>query len=116
MQTIDRMVDVFPAHQQSQIRSQLAASLLAVVSQRLLPKVDGGRVPAIELMIKNHAVENLIREGKTYQIDNIIETNFDDGMVTMDKALADLVRRGLVNIDVAMNYAKDQKNFQSMLQ
>lgn len=115
-QTIDRIIDVFPSHQQNQVRMQLASSLLGVVSQRLLPKVDGGRVPALEIMIKNHAVENLIREGKTYQIDNVIETSSDQGMITLDKSLAELVRRGLVAIDVAMAYSKDPKNFQNILQ
>jgi twitching motility protein PilT len=114
-QTIDRIIDVFPAHQQNQIRSQLASSLLGVFSQRLIPKVDGGRIPAVEIMVKNHAVENLIREGKTYQIDNVIETSSDQGMVSMDKSLADLVKKGLITIDDAITYSKDSKNFQSLL-
>lgn len=115
-QTVDRIIDVFPANQQNQVRMQLASSLLGVVSQRLIPKVDGGRVPALEIMIKNHAIENLIRENKTYQIDNVIETSSDQGMITLDKSLAELVRRGLVGVDVAMAYAKDPKNFQNILQ
>ncbi len=115
-QTIDRIIDVFPAAQQNQVRMQLASSLLGVVSQRLIPRVDGGRIPAMEIMIKNHAIENLIREGKTYQIDNVIETGSDQGMITLDKSMAELVRRGLVGVDTAMGYAKDQKNFQNILQ
>ena len=115
-QTVDRIIDVFPPHQQNQVRSQLANVLLAVVSQRLIPRSDkDGRVPAIEIMIKNHAVENLIRENKSYQIDNVIETGSAEGMITMDKSLADLVRRGLVSLDVAQMYATDRKNFQTML-
>jgi len=114
-QTIDRIIDVFPAHQQNQVRSQLANVLLGVVSQRLVQKVDGGRVPAIEVMIKNHAVENLIRENKAFQIDNVIETSSDQGMIAMDKCLVELVRKGVVSVDSAMAYAKDQKNFQMML-
>jgi twitching motility protein PilT len=114
-QTIDRIVDVFPAHQQNQVRSQLANVLLGVVSQRLLPRHDGGRVPAVEIMIKNHAIENLIRENKTYQIDNVIETSSDQGMITMDKSLAELVKKGLVSSDVALAYTKDAKSFQSLL-
>ncbi|MFA6383118.1 MAG: type IV pilus twitching motility protein PilT [Parcubacteria group bacterium] len=114
-QTIDRIIDVFPVHQQNQVRSQLASSLLGVVSQRLIPKIDGGRIPAVEIMIKNHAVENLIREGKTYQIDNVIETSSEQGMVSMDKSLANLVRQGLVTVDTASAYAKDPKNFQNMV-
>jgi len=114
-QTIDRIVDVFPAHQQNQVRSQLANVLLAVVSQRLITRVDKGRVPAIEIMIKNHAVENLIRENKSYQIGNVIETGSQEGMITMDKSLADLVRRGLISLEVAGAYARDPKNFETLL-
>jgi twitching motility protein PilT len=114
-QTIDRIIDVFPAHQQNQVRSQLANVLLGVASQRLVPRIDGGRVPAVEIMIKNHAIENLIRENKSYQIDNVIETGADQGMVTMDKSLVELVKRGLVSVDSATAYAKDAKNFQMLL-
>ncbi len=114
-QTVDRIVDVFPAHQQNQVRAQLANVLLGVASQRLLPKVDGGRIPAVEIMIKNHAIENLIRENKSYQIDNVIETSSGQGMVTMDKSLAELVKNGVVSMDAAMAYAKDIKNFQSLV-
>lgn len=114
-QTIDRIIDVFPSHQQNQVRAQLANSLLGVVSQRLVPKVDGGRIPAVEIMIKNHAVENLIREGKTYQIDNVIETSISQGMITLDKSLESLVRKGIITIDTAMMYAKDPKNFNNLL-
>ncbi|MFA7209725.1 MAG: PilT/PilU family type 4a pilus ATPase [Parcubacteria group bacterium] len=114
-QTIDRIIDVFPAHQQNQVRAQLANTLLGVISQRLVPRVDGGRVPAVEIMIKNHAIENLIREGKAYQIDNSIETSSDQGMVTMDKSLAELTRRGIISIDTALSFAKEKNNFQSLL-
>lgn len=115
-QTIDRIADVFPAHQQNQVRSQLANVLLAVVSQRLVPKVDGGRIPAVEIMIKNHAVENLIRENKSYQLDNVIETSSDQGMITLDKSLVGLVKSGRVSLEAASVYAKDVKNFQSLVQ
>ncbi len=114
-QTVDRIVDVFPAHQQNQVRAQLASVLLAVVSQRLIPRIDEGRVPAVEIMIKNHAVENLIRENKSYQIGNVIETSSREGMITMDRSLADLVRRGLVSLEVATAYARDAKNFETLL-
>jgi twitching motility protein PilT len=114
-QTIDRIVDVFPSHQQNQVRAQLANVLLGVVSQRLIPKIDGGRIPAIEIMIKNNAVGNLIRENKSYQIDNVIETSAEQGMISLDKSLTDLVRRGLVSSDSALAYSKDQRNFQTML-
>lgn len=114
-QTVDRIIDVFPAHQQNQVRSQLANVLLGVASQRLIPRLDGGRVPAVEIMIKNNAIENLIRENKSYQIDNVIETSSEQGMVTMDRSLVDLVKRGLVSMDSASAYAKDSKNFQMLL-
>ena len=114
-QTIDRIVDVFPAHQQNQIRSQLANVLLAVVSQRLLPKIDSGRIPAVEIMIKNHAIENLIRENKPYQIDNVIETSLDQGMVPMDKSLAELVKKGIISLETAKTYAKDGKNLDMLM-
>ncbi len=113
-QTIDRIIDVFPAHQQNQIRLQLANVLLGVVSQRLLPQLSGGRVPAVEVLFKNHAVENLIRENKTHQIDSVIETSLKDGMVSLDRALADLVRRGIVGANDALLYAKNRDYF-SML-
>lgn len=110
-QTIDRMIDVFPAHQQNQIRLQLANVLLGVVSQRLLPQLSGGRVPAIEIMFNNHAVENLIRENRVYQIDSVIETSLKEGMISLDRSLADLVRRGIVDIDEATAYAKNKDYF-----
>lgn len=114
-QTIDRIVDVFPGPQQNQMRSQLASVLLGVVSQRLVPKVGGGRVPALEIMIKNHAVENLIRENKTYQIDSVIETSMKEGMVSLDKSLADLVQQGLVTADDAFVYSKNKEYLQMLL-
>ena len=114
-QTIDRIVDVFPAHQQNQMRSQLASVLVGVVSQRLVPKVGGGRVPAMEIMIKNHAVENLIRENKSYQIDSVIETSLREGMISLDKALSDLVRRGVITADDAFIYAKNPEYLQMLI-
>ena len=114
-QTIDRIIDVFPAHQQNQIRSQLASVLLGVVSQRLVPKVGGGRVPAMEIMMNNHAVENLIRENKAYQIDSVIETSLREGMISLDKSLADLVQRGLITMDDAMTFSKNQEYLQMLI-
>lgn len=114
-QTIDRIIDVFPAHQQNQIRSQLASVLIGVVSQRLVPQIGGGRVPALEVMIKNHAIENLIRENKSYQIDSVIETSLREGMISLDKALADLVQKGLVTIDDALVHTKNRDYFQMLL-
>ncbi|MBP9727783.1 MAG: PilT/PilU family type 4a pilus ATPase [Candidatus Moranbacteria bacterium] len=114
-QTINRIVDVFPARQQRQIRSQLASVLLGVVSQRLIPQTSGGRVPAVEIMIKNHAIENLIRENKDHQLDSVIETSLKDGMVSLDRALADLVLRGLVAVDDAFMYSKNRDYLQMLL-
>ncbi len=115
-QTIDRVIDVFPAHQQNQIRAQLASVLLGVISQRLIPRMDGaGRVPAIEIMLKNNAVENLIRENKTHQLDSVIETSLKDGMVSLDRSLSDLVRRGLISINDAMLYSKNRQYLEMLI-
>ena len=110
-QTIDRIVDVFPAHQQNQIRLQLANVLLGVVSQRLLPQISGGRIPAVEILFRNHAVENLIRENKAHQIDSVIETSLKEGMTSLDRSLAELVHRGVVASDDAYSYAKNKEYF-----
>ena len=114
-QTIDRIIDVFPAHQQNQVRSQLASVLLGVVSQRLVPRVGGGRIPAMEIMMNNHAVENLIRENKSYQIDSVIETGMREGMVSLDKSLADLIQRGLITVDDAYVYTKNKDYLQMLI-
>jgi twitching motility protein PilT len=113
-QTVDRIIDVFPAHQQNQIRFQLANVLLGVVSQRLLPQIGGGRIPAVEIMVKNNAVGSLIREDKAYQVDNVIETSSREGMISLDKSLLDLVRKGLVTVDDAIIYAKNKDYFSNI--
>jgi twitching motility protein PilT len=101
-QTIDRIIDVFPPHQQEQIRVQLSTTLMGVCTQQLLPTRDGrGRVVACELLIPTPAVRNLIREGKTHQIYSVMQTGTQYGMVTMDAALADLVRRGMISRELA---------------
>lgn len=114
-QTIDRIIDVFPAHQQNQVRSQLASVLLGVISQRLVPKVGGGRVPALEIMVKNSAIENLIRENKSYQLDSVIETSMKEGMVSLDKSLADMVQKGIITVENAFIYADNREYFQILL-
>jgi len=114
-QTIDRIVDVFPAHQQNQIRAQFSNILLGVVSQRLLPRIGGGLVPAIEIMHTSAAVRNIIREARTYELFNIIHTGTKDGMISLDQSLADLVRKGLVKLEDAMSYANDQDLFKSLV-
>lgn len=114
-QSVDRIVDVFPGDQQSQIRSQLANTLLGVVSLRLLPKVGGGRIPSHEIMIVNHAIRNVIRDNKIYEINNIIHTSMESGMMPLDKSLANLVKQGLVDLEVAQNYVLDREYFTSLL-
>lgn len=100
-QTVDRMIDVFPEHQQQQIRVQLAAILEGVICQRLIPAIDGSRVPAMEIMLVNSAVRNLIREGKTHQIDNVITTSSGEGMTSLERSLAFLVRTGKIDLETA---------------
>ena len=104
-QTIDRIIDSFPAEQQSQVTSQLAATLVAIVSQRLIPKIDGGRIPAMEIMFVNAAIRNLIRERKSYQINLVIETSAQEGMITLNRSLASLVDRRIVSLEQALIYS-----------
>ncbi|WP_425145649.1 type IV pilus twitching motility protein PilT [Deinococcus sp.] len=110
-ESIDRIVDVFPEEQQEQIRVQLANNLVAVMTQQLLPKIDGGRVLAYELLVANPAVRALIREGKTYQILSVMQTGAREGMITMDAYLAGLYRRRLITHDTGMERAVDSKEF-----
>ena len=110
-QSIDRMIDVFPPHQQPQVRSQLSNILMAICAQRLVPAIGGGRVVAAEIMIANPAVRSVIREGKTHQLDTIIQTGADQGMQTMDRTLVKLVQAGQVTYDVAREYAVDLQEF-----
>jgi twitching motility protein PilT len=114
-QTIDRIIDSFPAEQQGQIRIQLAASLIGIFSQRLVPRVSGGRVPAYELLINNNAVQNLIRENRTHEIDMVIETGFEQGMVDMNRSLVELVRQGEITPETAFSYSLNPKNLERLL-
>jgi twitching motility protein PilT len=114
-QTIDRIIDSFPAAQQDQIRVQLASSLIGIFSQRLIPRVSGGRIPAYELLINNNAVANLIREKRTHEIDMVIETGFEQGMMDMNRCLVDLVRRGEITIENAYAYSINPKNLERLL-
>jgi len=114
-QTIDRIIDSFPASQQSQIRIQLAGSLIAIFSQRLVPRISGGQVPAYELLINNNAVGSLIREGRTHEINVIIETGLRDGMIDMNRSLADLVRRGEITPDNAYLHSFNPKGLEKLL-
>ena len=109
--TVDRIVDVFPSDQQDQIRALLGNTLEGVVSQQLLPKLGGGRCAALEIMIAVPAIKNLIREGKTHQMYSVLETSKNIGMVTMDRALADLFRMGNVSCEECMTRAVDKDTF-----
>ncbi|MFZ5353583.1 MAG: type IV pilus twitching motility protein PilT [Bacillota bacterium] len=114
--TIDRVIDVFPPHQQQQIRVQLSSVLEGIISQQLLPRADGsGRVAAHEIMITNTAIKNLIREGKTHQIQNLIQTGSKAGMKTMDYALSELYRKGVVTKEVALDHSVDKEMFERYL-
>lgn len=104
-QTIDRILDGFPASQQNQVRTQLTMALAGVLSQRLLPAVNGGRVPAYEVMISTPAIQNLIRENKVHQIDLVIETSSEKGMIPLNKSLAELVKRGDISMETAQSYS-----------
>jgi len=114
-QTMDRIIDVFPPYQQPQIRVQLAHILQGVVSQRLIPAIGGGRASVAEIMVTTPAVKNIIREGKTHQLDAVIQTSADKDMVTMDKALVNLVKIGLITADEAHNYAVDPIELDKLL-
>jgi twitching motility protein PilT len=106
-QSIDRMVDVFPPHQQPQIRSQLANILMAICSQRLIPSIGGGRVASAEILVATPAVRNIIREGKSHQLEAVIQTGAEYGMQSMDKTLVNLIHSGTITYDEARNYAVD---------
>lgn len=114
-QTIDRIIDSFPANQQNQIRIQLAGSLLGIFSQRLLPRASGGLVPAYELLINNNAVSNLIREARTAEIDVVIETGLDEGMITLNHSLAELVRGGEISQETAYRYSLNPRGLERMV-
>ena len=113
-QSIDRIIDVFPAHQQSQIRLQLSAVLQAVCSQRLVPAIAGGRVCAAEIMVINQAIKSLIRDGKTHQIDTAIQTGVAQGMQTMDRTLVKMIQTGIISYDDAREYAVDLTEFERL--
>lgn len=104
-QSVDRIVDSFPDHQRSQIRVQLAATLKGIISQRLVPKITGGRVPAVEILLGNPAVASNIRDGKTHLIDSAIQTSKDIGMITLEDSLSHLARSGVISLDTAKVYA-----------
>ena len=114
-QTIDRIIDSFPGDQQDQIRTQLAASLLGIFSQRLIPRITGGLIPAYELLLNNSAVSNLIREKRTHEIDVVIETGAESGMIDLNHSLMELVRAGEVSIENAYQYSLNPKGLERMI-
>ncbi|HBE72893.1 MAG TPA: type IV pili twitching motility protein PilT [candidate division Zixibacteria bacterium] len=116
VQTIDRIIDVFPTHQQDQIRMQVAVNFVAVISQILVKRADGrGRIAAYEIMTGTGAVRNLIREAKTYQLQSLIQTSVKQGMTTLNLSLANLYRRNLITLDEAISKSTDPDNFRQIL-
>lgn len=103
--TIDRIIDTFPSHQQTQIRIQLSMVLNTVVSQQLVPAKNGGMVPAFEVMNMNSAIRNMIRDSKNYQIDNVIQASAAEGMISMDQSLLRLYRDGVITAETVVGYA-----------
>jgi len=113
-QSINRIIDTYPARQQDQVRSQLSQSLKAIVAQRLIPTVDGARIPAVEILIVNQAVSRLIREDKIYQIDTIIETHSRQGMIKMNHSIRQLVEAGTISYETALRYSPDSTLLRKM--
>lgn len=114
-QTIDRIIDSFPPRAENQIRTQLASVLIGVASQRLIPKPGGGRIPAVEVMITNPAIRNLIREDKVFQIDLVIETSVEEKMISLNRSLADLVHKGMISIEDAETYSLNRSDLKMLL-
>jgi len=114
-QTIHRIVDSFPPLQQSQIRSQLASSLLGVLSQRLIPRLKGGLIPACEVMIATSAVSSLIRENKIHELPLVIETSAEKGMISLNRYLSDLVKKGEISLKSALNYSLNPSELRSLV-
>ncbi len=114
-QTVDRIIDSFPGNQQDQIRAQLAASLLGIFSQRLIPRITGGLIPAYELLLNNSAVSHLIREKRTHEIDIVIETGTESGMVDLNHSLMELVRAGEISLESALQFSFNPKGLERMV-
>lgn len=114
-QTIDRIIDSFPAGQQNQIRSQLAMTLMGIVSVRLVPRLEGGRIPACEVLVATAAVRNLVREKKTHELDLVIETSAEEGMISLNRSLADLVKRREISMENAELYSLNPNELRMLL-
>lgn len=115
-QTIDRIIDSFPPEQQGQIISQLASTLVGIISQRLVPRIGGGRIPATEIMLTNSAIKNLIRERKIYQIDLVIETSMQEGMVSLNRSLVGLVKKKEISLEQAESYSLNPAELRILLE
>ena len=116
-QTIDRMIDIFPSHQQAQVRTQLSTTLLGVVAQRLIPRADGsGRVLALEVLVRNDAITNCIKEGNTHQIYSMMQIGKADGMITLDNSLAELFKSGLISEQDMLLRAHDPQLIVNLMQ
>ena len=114
-QTVDRIIDTFPAEQQDQIRLQLGASLAGIFSQRLIPRISGGLVPAYELLINTRAVANLIREKRTHEINTVIETSSTEGMIDMNRSLSELVSRGEISVETAYQFSFNPQGLEKLM-
>jgi twitching motility protein PilT len=114
-QTVDRIIDTFPPGQQDQIRMQLASSLAGIFSQRLIPRISGGLIPACELLINNKAVSNLIREKRSHEINTVIETGSTEGMIDMNRSLAELVARGEISIESAYQISQNPTGLERLM-
>lgn len=114
-QTVDRIIDSFPANQQDQIRIQLSNALAGVLSQRLVPRISGGLIPVFELMVTNNAIQNLIREKRTHEINTVIETGSQEGMIDMNRCLAELVQRGEITLEDAYSHSLNPKMLQRLV-
>ena len=114
-QTVDRIIDAFPSDQQAQIRVQLASSLLGIFSQRLVPRISGGLIPAYELLINNNATANLIREKRTHELASVIETGSEEGMIDLNRSLAELVRKGEVTAENAFKYSSSPRTLERLI-
>jgi twitching motility protein PilT len=112
-QSLDRISDVFPPERQTQIKVQLSAALVAVVSQRLIPKIGGGMVAAFELLLANNAVRNLVRDGRTHQLRNVIHSSREAGMLTLEASLNDLISRGLISYEEAVARSMHEKEIKA---
>ncbi|MEK9170114.1 MAG: type IV pilus twitching motility protein PilT, partial [Patescibacteria group bacterium] len=115
-QTIDRIIDSFPADQQSQVISQLASTLVGIISERLVPRIEGGRAPACEIMLVNSAIRNLIRERKVFQIDLVIETGMQEGMMSLNRSLSNLVRKKEISLENAELYSLNPGELRILLE